>query len=91
MAARIIVTDQAYYAFTVPPGKMLSGWEMRGDAVQEIKVGWTAYGSEIAPPTPMLPGQSVAGAAISNSTSTQHVVYFTGMAGTNTIKLWLIG
>jgi hypothetical protein len=70
---------------------MLVGWEMRGDSVQEVTIGWTLGGSEIAPPTPMLPSLPAAGKAINNSTSAANVVYFSNMEGTNTIKLWLLG
>ncbi len=86
-----MVTDQSFFSFSVPAGKMLLGWEMRGDAVQEVSVGWTPYGTEIAPPTPMLPSVPAAGKANNNSSAAAHVVYFAGMEGTNTIQLWLLG
>ncbi len=91
MAARVIVTESSSYAFIIPTNKWLVGWEIRGDSSQTVSVGWTVSGTELSEPTDLLANQPHVGSANSHSTNSSYTIYFSGMEGTNTIQLWLLG
>jgi hypothetical protein len=86
-----LTTTGASYTYTIPAGKWLVGWELTGSAAQTVALGTTSGGMELGGPVDLLATQTWVGQGNSLSTSGSHPIYFSGLTGTNTIKLWLLG
>lgn len=87
----LTATDPTY-SYAVPSGKWLDGIEIRSTDAQTIKIGTTAGGEEISGmPVELTALQTyvVNGAVI--DTFGTHTIHFTDLAGTNSIRIWLLG
>lgn len=89
--AIVITTSASTYTYTIPAGRWLVGWEVRGSADQSVSLGLTAMGNELGGPIDLTALQVWPGAGNQIPTFTTTNIYFSGLTGTNTIKLWLIG
>lgn len=87
----ITATDPTY-TYAVPSGKWVDGIEIRSTDAQTIKIGTTAGGEEITGmPVTLTALQSyIANGALIDTFGT-HTIYFTDLAGTNSIRIWLLG
>ena len=86
-----ITTEEATYDYDVESGKFLIAWELTGDTDQTASLGTTALGSELGGPQ-VLPANTTWVNAGANLPSTPaQTIYFSGLTGTNVIKLWLLG
>jgi hypothetical protein len=71
-------------------GKWLVGWEVKSTATQIVKIGTSAGGDDIG--IAEIPAGTVwVGNGSSVQTITTQTVYFSGLVGTNTIKIWVLG
>lgn len=87
----LTATDPTY-SYSVPSGKWLDGIEIRSTSAQTIKIGTTASGEEISGmPVALDANQTfVANGAVIDTFGT-HTIYFSDLAGTNSIRIWLLG
>lgn len=84
------VTDDTF-TYTVPAGKLLAYVYLRSDAAQMPSIGLMSGGAELGGPTPLDANQGgVFGSGLLRPT-TSTTIYFSGLAGTNLIELWLLG
>lgn len=81
----------ATYTYTIPAGKWLVGWEVKGSSAQEVSLGLSPLGYELGGPVPLLANQPWAGSGNNMATFISTPIYFSGMTGTNTIRVWLLG
>lgn len=86
----LTATDDTY-TYNIASGAWLVGWEITGDENQSVSLGLTASGSELGGPVDMLSGQTWVGQGNMTPTNTSFNIYFSGLAGNNNIKLWLLG
>jgi hypothetical protein len=86
-----ITTSANTYNYTIPSGKLLTAWEVVSDSAQSVSVGVTAFGAELAGPQDLLAGQVWVNTANVLPSTTAQTIYFSGLIGTNTIRLWLLG
>lgn len=86
-----ISTTSSTWSYTIPVGKWLVGWEVKSNAAQEVSLGTTPGGNELDGPVWFAAGAVWVGDGNSLPTFTAHTVYFSGLAGTNSIRLWLLG
>ncbi len=86
----LTVTDPTS-SYAIPSGKWLVGIEIRSTDAQTASVGLTAMGEELGGPNEMdaLQVWTVEGNSVPTFTSS--TIYFSGLEGTNSIKLWLLG
>lgn len=84
-------TSDSTYTYNIPSGRWLVGWEVTGDAAQSVSLGLTASGNELGGPVDLLSGQTWVGQGNMTPTDTSFNVYFSGLSGNNTLKLWLLG
>jgi hypothetical protein len=87
----VITTSASTYTYTIPEGKWLVGWEMRSGSAQSVSLGLSPLGAELGGPVDLAILQPWAGNANMIPTFSDTPIYFSGMAGTNTIQLWLLG
>lgn len=87
----LTATDTTY-SYVVPSGKWVDGIEIRSTSAQTIKIGTTAGGEEISGmPVPLDALQPyVANGALFDTFSSK-TIYFSDLAGTNSIRIWLLG
>lgn len=87
----VIATTGSTYTYLIQPGKWLVGIELRSDTDQTVSVGLTPGGDEFGGTMDMVALQpwTIQGNSIPTFNSTN--IYFSGLAGSNTIKLWLLG
>lgn len=87
----VINTTDSTYTYLIPSGKWLVGIEIRGDSDQTVSVGLTPGGDEFAGTMELTALQAwpIQGNSIPTFTSTN--IYFSGLVGANTIKIWLLG
>lgn len=85
-------TEDGTFSYTVPTGKWISGLEIRSTDAQTIKVGTTAGGEELSGMPVALDALTpfVLNGAILDTFSA-HTIYFSDLAGTNSIRIWLLG
>lgn len=81
-------TDSLVY--NLAAGSWLIGWEMQGTAAQTVSVGLTAGGSELGGPVDLAASQPWAANGNMLPTFNATNIYFSGMTGLNTIRLWLL-
>lgn len=87
----ILATSDSNYTYNVAAGKWLVGVEIRGDSPQTVSVGFTPGGDEFGGTMGLdaLQAWTIEGNSIQSFTSTN--IYFSGLDGNNTIKIWLLG
>lgn len=71
-------------------GKWLVGWELSSASAQTPKLGITPGGDELGS-VELSAGGIWVGQGNMVTTLSAQTLYFSGLAGTNTIKLWLLG
>lgn len=84
-------TSSSTFTYNVPAGKWLVGWEVGSDEDQNVSLGITSGGAELGGPVLIPENEIWTGQGNMTPTNTSFNIYFSGMAGTNTIKLWLLG
>lgn len=86
----VITTSASSYTYTIPTGSWLVGWEVRGSADQSVSLGLTVGGNELGGPIDLTALQVWPGAGNQIPSFFNTNIYFSGLTGTNTIKIWLI-
>lgn len=79
------------YTYTIPAGKWLVGWELRSTSAQEASLGLSPSGYELGGPVQLLANQPWAGSGSNLATFIATPIYFSGLVGTNTIRIWVLG
>ncbi len=95
MAAGVNIVELAAstptYSYTVPAGSLLVGWEVRSsDSSQSVSLGTTALGSELGGPVDLSALQVWASKGINLTSFSSNDIYFSGLEGLNSIRLWLL-
>lgn len=87
-----ISTTGSTYTYTVPAGKWISGIEVRSTDAQTISIGTSPGGEDLSGmPVPLTDLQAyVLNGGILDTFSPQ-TIHFSGLEGTNIIKIWLLG
>lgn len=85
-----ITTTSTQQSYTIPAGRWLVGWELQGSADQTVSVGLVAGSEDLGGPVELVALQSWAGAGNMIPSFNPTNIYFTGLTGTNTIKIWLL-
>ena len=81
----------ADHSYVIPDRRMMIAYELVGTAAQTVSLGTTALGSELGGPIALLANQNwVSVGAVLPSIGAQ-TLYFSGMTGTNNIKIWILG
>ena len=86
----VTITDSSF-SYTIPSAMWLLGWEVRSDSDQTVSLGTTLGGNQIDGPVSIAALAVWVGNGNSLQTFTTKTIHFAGLAGTNTIKLWIIG
>lgn len=87
-----ITTDDPTYTYAVPAGKWLDGIEVRSTDAQTLSIGTSPGGDELSGmPVPLSDLQPYVANGALLDTFGSHTIYFSGLEGTNTIKIWLLG
>lgn len=86
-----ITATEETHSYLIASGYWLVGWEVTSNDDQTASLGTTALGSELGGPVDMLSGQTWVGQGNMLPTANPTTIYFSGLQGTNTIKLWLLG
>jgi hypothetical protein len=76
--------------YLLESGKWLVGWEVRSTSAQTVSLGLTAGGTELGGPVSLSALEAWVGQGNSMPTFDDANIYFSGLAGTNTIKLWIL-
>lgn len=79
------------YSYAVPAGKFLLGIELQGTADQSVSVGTGAGGNQIAGPIDVPGGTPWIGQQLGRSSLGAYTIHFSGLTGTNSLKIWLLG
>lgn len=87
-----ITTTDPTYTYVIPVDRWLDGIELLSGTAQTIKIGTTIGGEELSgmPVTLDAAQPFVLNGAILD-TFNSHNIYFSGLEGTNTIRIWLLG
>ncbi len=83
------ITGDTYMAI-LPAGYLLVAIYLLSDAAQTPQVGSTPGGDDIGPARSADAGQAVIFAGLSVYAEVDTMLYFSGLAGTNTLKIWMI-
>lgn len=86
-----LTTSDSTYSYTIPAGKLLTAIYLKSTAAQTPSIGLGPGTNEIMDAVPLASGQY--GLAGNNSlyAATPTTIYFSGLTGTNTLKIWLLG
>lgn len=84
-------TSSTTKTYTIEAGKWLVGWEVRSNSAQEVSLGYTPGGSDLGGPVALDANQVWVGDGNMVPTFTSTTIYFSGLQGTNYIRLWLLG
>lgn len=85
-----ITTSASSYTYTLPAGKLLVAIFVKSTAAQTIMIGKTSGGAEIAGPVAMASLTAELFGAASLRAESGTPIYFTGLAGTNTLEIWTL-
>lgn len=91
MTLELISTSASTYDYEVAAGKFLLGIEVKSTSAQTLSIGTTPAGSELAGPQALDANQPFVQQEINLSSFNSNTLYFSGLAGANTIKIWLLG
>jgi len=86
-----ITATGSTHTYAIPAGKWLVGWEVRSTSAQTPKLGTTAGGNQLGESLPLLALETWVGQGNMLPTWSGLNIYFSGLAGTNSIQLWLLG
>ena len=78
------------YAYSVPAGKWLIGWELVGTSAQTPSLGLSAGQNDLGGPVPLSALQMWVGQGNMVPSFMPYTLHFSGLSGTNTIKIWLL-
>lgn len=84
-------TSSATHSYAVAADKFLLGIEVKSNAGQTINVGTTPGGAEIAGPITLTAGYPWTGQQIAQPSFAGYDIHFSGLSGSNLIKIWLLG
>lgn len=86
-----ITTSAGSYTYTIPSGKLLLAVYVKSSSAQTVSVGTSAGGVELGGPVPLgaLQWGMFGSSLLRTEGSTP--IYFSGLAGTNTLEIWLLG
>jgi hypothetical protein len=87
----VITTSASSYTYTVPAGKLLVGISVKGTANQTVWAGTSAGGFELGGPIDVLAGEWQTFGAAMRRFNSSTPIYLSGLTGTNTIEVWLLG
>lgn len=87
----VITTSASTYIYSVPAGKLLTAIWVRSDAGQTVQIGTSAGGDQLGGPATLSANEpALFGSNILRPTTNTNI-YFSGLAGNNTIEIWLLG
>jgi len=88
-----ITTSDSSYTYTIPADKLLIAVYVTGTNAQEVSIGLTAGGVELGGPVPLMASAPDNKATFETvfRTAASTNIYISGLVGTNTIEIWLIG
>lgn len=86
-----ISTSAATYEYSKPADTWLQGLEVRSDEAQFVSLGTTPGGNEIDGPVAIAAGDAWTSKSANLTSFTPETLYFSGLAGNNSIKIWLLG
>lgn len=85
-----ITTTDSSYTYQVPAGYLLAFVYVRSDEAQTVSLGTTVSGAELGGPLPLDADQyGIMGAGLLRPASNTNI-YLSGLAGTNSIEIWLL-
>ncbi len=85
-----ITTTSSSYSHLLTAGQWLIGWEVRSTSNQTVSAGITGGGTELGGPIYLSTPQIWVGQGNMVPTFSDINIYFSGLTGTNTIKLWIL-
>jgi hypothetical protein len=85
-----ITTSAPNTSYTVPQGRLVTAIQVKSTANQTVNVGITNGGGEIAQDIPLLANQDMLTGNNALYADVTKTIYFTGLTGTNTIRIWLL-
>lgn len=91
VAPVVITTSASSYTYTVPAGKLLVGISVKGTDNQTVWAGTSAGGFELGGPIDVLAGEWQTFGAAMRRFNSSTPIYLSGLTGTNTIEVWLLG
>lgn len=86
-----ITTSDSSYVYEIAAGFLLLGWEVTGTTAQTVALGTTAGGEQLGGPVTLGIAETWVGTGINLPSENLINIYFSGLTGTNTIKIWLLG
>jgi hypothetical protein len=86
----VLTVSTSTYTYNVPSGKWLLACEMRSTAAQQPSIGLSGGGNEVDGPVDVEALQVWVADINKIPTFSAYTLHFSGLAGTNTIKLWLL-
>jgi len=87
----VITTSASTYIYEVAAGKLLTAIWVRSDAAQTVLVGTSAGGDQLGGPASLADNEpGLFGSNLLRPTTPTNI-YFSGLAGNNTIEIWLLG
>lgn len=86
----LITVTSSSFSYNVPAGKWLLGWEMVSTSAQNPSLGLSAGQNDLGGPVSLAALQEWVGQGNMVPSFLPYTLHFSGMAGTNTIKIWLL-
>lgn len=78
------------YQYIVPAGHLLVAVYLKSDEAQIALVGTTAGGDQVGGPAAGSAGEPIIFSGLNLFAETDTTLYFSGLAGTNVVKIWTI-
>lgn len=85
-----ISTSAPSTSYTVPQGRLVTAIQVKSNAGQTVNVGLTDGGGEIAQDIPLAANQDMLTGNNALYADVTKTIYFTGLQGNNTIRIWLL-
>ena len=76
------------YAYTIPAGHLLLAIYMKSTDAQTVSIGTTAGGDQVGGPVAAAANTALNFAGLNVYAETDKTIYFSGLAGTNVVKVW---
>ena len=87
----VITTSDPTYIYELPEGKLLTAIWIRSDDAQTVLVGTSAGGDHLGGPATLTANEPALFGSNMLRPTTATNIYFSGLAGNNTIEIWLLG
>src|SRR5690606_32232471 len=84
----VITTSASTYTYTVPADKLVAAIWVRSDAGQTVQIGTTSGGDELGGPATLTANEPALFGSHLLRPTTNTNIYFSGLAGNNTIEIW---